>query len=166
MEAFLLKRNDVLPPVNYEFDLEFGKRIKSFFKDITQSPLEIEIKLLDDEDYVKAFGENTTSILVNARTEGETKSKNYFEVSEHATDEIHVRVISNKIALSSVIHEFLHSLYPELAEKKLDYATSIFELTFRTYEKLLKNRDLKDFFIELCTHNRSLLSLSKLPLKL
>ena len=149
---------------DFLIDLNFEKRMQSFFEEILSFPLDVELVILSDEAYSEESDATSMAELRSSTTE--EKIKTLKGVAEKKRDKIYVRKIGSKVNLAQIIIEFLRAYYPNMPKQKISKAAEVFADAYRCYVRLYDEVDLRRFFVRLCTETDIIFKRTGLPKQL
>jgi hypothetical protein len=151
---------------NAEFaiDVDFEKRIQSFFEEILSFPLAVELVILSDEAYSEEI--DAASMAELRLSTLQEKIKTLKGIAEKKINRIYVRKIGLKVNLVQIIREFLKAYYPNAPEGKISKAAEVFVEAYKCYVNLLAEEKLRRFFVRLCTETGTIFKWTGLPKQL
>lgn len=149
---------------DFLIDLNFEKRIQSFFQEILPFPLLVELAILSDTVYSKDI--NSTSMAELHALNAEEKIKTLKGVAEKKRDKVYVRKVGSRINLVQTMREFLKAYYPKVPKQRISEAAEVFANAYRCYVCLFDEKDLRQFFMSLCTEKDMIFKLTGLPKQL
>jgi len=149
---------------DFLIDLNFEKRIQSFFEEILSFPLDVELVILSDEVYSEEI--DTTSMAELRLSTAEEKIKTLKGVAEKKRNKIYIRKTGSKVNLAQIIREFLRAYYPNVPKQKISKAAEVFANAYRCYVRLFDEKDLRRFFVRLCTETDTIFKWTVLPKQL
>lgn len=148
--------------------------LRDFFSEMFKYHLPLDIRVLETAEYDKVHGKRSDALIERYVVKGNPEAKNLLLTLDRVETTIFVRQhLSEKggtwISPNSVVHEILHFYFPQLGEKPVETASSVFEKAFRCYETLHNNKppeamdEQTPFFLYLCKENDRLRKMAGLP---